>query len=94
MDGPQSFIRSTSFAFKPTRYTGKKATLNIKSAEVNKPALTANNVNFTYDLKAGNTEFAREEGDNKSSIDLPYSQYRTTLSGGSGISKRSWCSCG
>ncbi|UPL49488.1 hypothetical protein [Hymenobacter sublimis] len=82
MDGPQSFIRSTSFAFKPTRYTGKKATLNIKSAEVNKPALTANNVNFTYDLKAGNTEFAREEGDNKSSIDLPYSQYRTTLSGG------------
>ncbi|RPD46432.1 hypothetical protein DNI29_15670 [Hymenobacter sediminis] len=82
MDGPQSFIRSTQFAFKPTRYTGKKATLNIKSAEVNKPALTANNVNFTYDLKAGNTDFAREEGDNKSSIELPYSQYRTTLSGG------------
>ncbi|MBX0292848.1 hypothetical protein K3G63_20560 [Hymenobacter sp. HSC-4F20] len=82
MDGPQSFIRSTQFAFKPTRYTGKKSTLNIKSAEVNKPALTANNVNFTFDLKAGNTEFAREEGDNKSSIELPYSQYRTTLSGG------------
>ncbi|WP_460622483.1 hypothetical protein [Hymenobacter tenuis] len=82
VDGPQSFIRSTQFAFKPTRYTGKKATLNIKSAEVNKPALTANNVSFTYDLKAGNTDFSREEGDNKSSIDLPYSQYRTTLSGG------------
>ncbi|MDU0370845.1 hypothetical protein ACFPAF_10605 [Hymenobacter endophyticus] len=82
MDGPQSFIRSTSFAFKPTRYTGSKSTLNIKSAEVNKPALTANNVSFTYDLKAGNTEFAREADDSKSSIELPYSQYRTTLSGG------------
>ncbi|WP_426490225.1 hypothetical protein [Hymenobacter sp. 102] len=82
MDGPQSFIRSSTFAFKPTRYTGTKSTLNIKSAEVNKPALTANNVSFTYDLKAGNTEFAREADDNKSSIELPYSQYRTTLSGG------------
>lgn len=82
MDGPQSFIRSAAFVFKPTRYTGKNATLSIKSAEVNKPALTANNVGFTYDLKAGNTQFAREAGDNKSSIELPYSQYRTTLSGG------------
>jgi hypothetical protein len=82
MDGPQSFIRSPNFVFKPTRYTGKNATLSVKSAEVNKPALTANNVAFTYDLKAGNTEFAREAGDNKSSIELPYSQYRTTLSGG------------
>ncbi|UYZ61765.1 hypothetical protein [Hymenobacter weizhouensis] len=82
MDGAQSFIRSTAFEFKPTRYTGRKATLSIKSAEVNKPAVTANNVNFTFDLKGGNTEFAREEGDTKSSIDLPYSQYRTTLSGG------------
>ncbi|WP_155832803.1 hypothetical protein [Hymenobacter swuensis] len=82
MDGPQSFIRSTSFVFKPTRYTGSRSTLNIKSAEVNKPALTANNVSFTYDLKAGNTEFARESDDTKSSIELPYSQYRTTLSGG------------
>ncbi|OWP62505.1 hypothetical protein CDA63_14010 [Hymenobacter amundsenii] len=82
MDGPQSFVRSSSFVFKPTRYTGQGATFNIKSAEVNKPALTANNVNFTYDLKAGNTEFAREANDSKSSIDLPYSDYRTTLSGG------------
>lgn len=82
VDGPQSFIRSTALLFKPTRYTGKNSTLSIKSAEVNKPALTANNVSFTSDLKAGNTEFAREDGDNKSSIDLPYSQYRTTLSGG------------
>jgi len=82
MDGPQSFIRSTSLVFKPTRYTGSRSTLNIKSAEVNKPALTANNVSFTYDLKAGSTEFARESDDSKSSIELPYSQYRTTLSGG------------
>lgn len=82
MDGPQSFVRSTAFQFKPTQYTGQRATFNIKSAEVNKPALTANNVSFTYDLKGGTTEFARESSDNKSSIDLPYSDYRTTLSGG------------
>ncbi|QNH62762.1 hypothetical protein [Hymenobacter sediminicola] len=82
VDGPQSFIRSTQIAFKPTSYTGKKSTLSIKSAEPNKPALTANNVAFSYDVKNGNTSFAREEGDSKSSIDLPYSDYRTTLSGG------------
>ncbi|MBT9394579.1 hypothetical protein KLP40_15515 [Hymenobacter sp. NST-14] len=82
MDGPQSFIRSNDFVFKPTQFTGRRSTFNVKSAEVNKPALTANNVNFTYDLKGGSTEFARESDDTKSSIDLPYSDYRTTLSGG------------
>ena len=82
MEGPQSFIRSTQIAFKPTSYSGKKSTLSIKSAEPNKPALTANNVGFIYDVKNGNTTFAREEGDTKSSIDLPYSDYKTTLSGG------------
>ncbi|OUJ71629.1 hypothetical protein BXP70_21330 [Hymenobacter crusticola] len=82
MDGPQSFIRSPQFAFKPTSYSGKRATFSIKSAEANKPALTANNVTFNYDVKGGSTEFAREEGDKKSSIDLPYSEYKTTLSGG------------
>ncbi|GGF05654.1 hypothetical protein [Hymenobacter cavernae] len=82
MDGPQSFIRSPQFAFKPTSYSGKRSTFSIKSAQANKPALTANNVAFSYDVKGGSTEFAREEGDNKSSIDLPYSEYKTTLSGG------------
>ncbi|UOG75512.1 hypothetical protein MTX78_02690 [Hymenobacter tibetensis] len=82
MEGPQSFIRSTQMAFKPTSYSGKKSTLSIKSAEVNKPALTANNVEFAFDVKGANASFSREEGDNKSSIDLPYSDYRTTLSGG------------
>jgi len=82
LDGPQSFIRSPQFAFKPTSYSGRKSTFSIKSAQANKPALTANNVKFDYDVKGGSTEFAREEGDNKSSIDLPYSDYRTTLSGG------------
>ena len=82
MEGPQSFIRSTQMAFKPTSYTGKKSTLSIKSAEANKPALTANNVDFTFDVKNANAVFARQEGDNKSSIDLPYSDYKTTLSGG------------
>jgi hypothetical protein len=82
VDGPQSFIRSTQLVFKPTLYTGSKSTLSIKSAEPNKPALTANNVAFTYDVKNGNSAFAREAGDNKSSIDLPYSDYKTTLSDG------------
>ncbi|HLK97868.1 MAG TPA: hypothetical protein VK364_08875, partial [Hymenobacter sp.] len=88
IEGPQSFIRSTLISFKPSSYTGKKSTLSIKSAEPNKPALTANNVAFTYDVKNGNTTFAREEGDNKSSIDLPYSDYKTTLSGGKWDFKR------
>ncbi|MDF7814648.1 hypothetical protein [Hymenobacter sp. YC55] len=82
MDGPQSFIRSPKIVFKPTSYTGNKSTLSIKSAEVNKPALTANNVAFAFDVKGANAVFSREEGDNKSSIDLPYSDYKTTLSGG------------
>ncbi|RYU83801.1 hypothetical protein [Hymenobacter persicinus] len=81
MDGPQSFIRSRSFAFKPTSYSGKKSTLSIKSAEANKPALTANEVGFEYNIKQGYADFAREEG-SKASIDLPYSDYKTTLSGG------------
>jgi hypothetical protein len=82
MDGPQSFVRSPKMAFKPTSYSGKNSTLSIKSAEANKPALTANNVEFAFDVKNANTSFARMEGDNKSSIDLPYSDYKTTLSGG------------
>ncbi|TGE26211.1 hypothetical protein [Hymenobacter metallicola] len=81
MDGPQSFIRSKEFVFKPTSYSGKKSTLSIKSAEANKPALTANEVAFKYDIKQGFADFSREEG-SKASIDLPYSEYRTTLSGG------------
>ncbi|SHI29706.1 hypothetical protein SAMN02745146_0418 [Hymenobacter daecheongensis DSM 21074] len=81
MDGPQSFIRSRSFVFKPSSYSGKKSTLSIKSAEVNKPALTANEVDFAYDIKQGYADFARVEG-SKASIDLPYSDYKTTLSGG------------
>ncbi|WBO83631.1 hypothetical protein [Hymenobacter yonginensis] len=82
IEGPQSFIRATQIAFKPTSYSGKRSTLSIKSAEPNKPALTANNVAFAYDVKNGNTVFAREADDTKSSIDLPYSDYKTTLSGG------------
>ncbi|GAA4001041.1 hypothetical protein GCM10022408_10270 [Hymenobacter fastidiosus] len=81
MDGPQSFIRSRQFVFKPTSYSGKNSTLSIKSAEVNKPALTANEVSFEYNIKQGFADFSREEG-RKASIDLPYTDYKTTLSGG------------
>ena len=81
LDGPQSFIKSPEFTFKSESYSGKKATLSIKSAEANKPALTAPDVTFNYELKKGYADFKREEGI-KSSIDLPYSKFRTTLSGG------------
>ena len=81
LDGPQSYIKSPEFTFKSESYSGKKATLSIKSAEANKPALTAPDVNFNYELKKGYADFKREEG-SKSSIDLPYSKFRTTLSGG------------
>ncbi|KAA9331603.1 hypothetical protein F0P96_15330 [Hymenobacter busanensis] len=82
MESTQSVIRSPSFTFLPTEYKGGKATVSIKSAEPNKPALTANDVAFNYNIKRSYADFTREEGMNKSAIDLPYSQYRTSLSGG------------
>jgi len=81
LDGPQSFIKSPEFTFKSESYSGRKATLSVKSAEANKPALTASDVAFDYDLKKGYADFKREEG-SKASIDLPYSKFKTTLSGG------------
>ncbi|WP_375418434.1 hypothetical protein [uncultured Hymenobacter sp.] len=80
-EGPQSFIKSPELSFKTNGYTGKKATLSVKSAEANKPALTANDVAFDYNLQKGYADFTREAG-SKASIDLPYSQFKTTLSGG------------
>ncbi|WP_400192360.1 hypothetical protein [Hymenobacter sp. B81] len=82
MESTQSVIRSPAFAFLPTEYRGGKGTVSIKSSEQGKPALTANDVAFTYDIKRSFADFTREEGMNKSSIELPYSQYRTSLSGG------------
>ena len=81
LDGPQSYIRSPDFTFKTDSYSGRQAMLNIKSAEANKPALSANDVAFDYNLKSGYADFRREK-DSKASIDLPYSKFRTTLSGG------------
>ncbi|MCI1189974.1 hypothetical protein MON38_21325 [Hymenobacter sp. DH14] len=81
LDGPQSYIKSPEFTFKSDSYSGRHATLNVKSAEANKPALSANEVEFDYNLKNGYADFKREK-DSKASIDLPYSKFRTTLSGG------------
>ncbi|GAB2949348.1 hypothetical protein GCM10027048_13020 [Hymenobacter coalescens] len=82
MENAQSVIRSKSFTFLPTQYKGENGTVSVKSAEPNKPALTAPDVAFTYDIKRGYADFARAEGVTKSVIELPYSQYRTSLSGG------------
>ncbi|MBD2724521.1 hypothetical protein [Hymenobacter armeniacus] len=81
LDGPQSFIKSPEFTFKSDSYSGRKASLSVKSAEANKPALTANDVAFDYNLQKGYADFKREDG-SKASIDLPYSKFKTTLSGG------------
>ncbi len=81
LDGPQSYIKSPEFTFKNDSYSGKHAMLNVKSAENNKPALSASDVAFDYNLKNGYADFKREKG-SKASIDLPYSKFRTTLSGG------------
>ena len=81
LDGPQSYIKSPDFTFKTDSYSGRHATLNVKSAEANKPALSATEVAFDYNLKDGYADFRREK-DSKASIDLPYSKFRTTLSGG------------
>ena len=81
LDGPQSFIRSPEFRFQTNGYSGKNATLSVKSGQANKPALTANEVAFDYNLTKGYADFTREPN-SKASIDLPYSQFKTTLSGG------------
>ncbi|MDO7848292.1 hypothetical protein Q5H92_18135 [Hymenobacter sp. M29] len=81
LDGPQSFIKSPAFTFKTDSYSGRNAALSVKSAETNKPALTANDVAFEYNMQKGYADFKREEG-SKASIDLPYSKFKTTLSDG------------
>ena len=81
VDGPQSYVRSESLVFKNDSYSGQKALLSVKSAEAGKPALAANDVNFTYDLKNGFAEFRREAG-SKATIDLPHTGFRTSLGGG------------
>jgi hypothetical protein len=81
LDGPQSYVRSESLVFKNDSYSGQNALLSVKSAQAGKPALAANDVDFTYDLKRGFAEFKREQG-SKATIDLPYTGFRTSLSGG------------
>ena len=81
LDGPQSYVRSQSLVFKNDSYSAEKALLSVKSAQAGKPALTASDVNLTYDLKNGYAEFTRVEG-SKAAIDLPYTDFRTSLSGG------------
>ncbi|HET9504227.1 MAG TPA: hypothetical protein VFO93_11845 [Hymenobacter sp.] len=81
LDGPQSYVRSESLTFKNDSYSGKKAVLSVKSAQAGKPALTANDTNFSYDLKNGVAEFKRDEG-STASLDLPYAGFRTGLSEG------------
>ncbi|TDN37719.1 hypothetical protein E4631_02340 [Hymenobacter sp. UV11] len=81
LDGPQSYVRSDNLTFKNDSYSGKKALLSVKSAQAGKPALIANDVSLTYDLKNGAADFKREEG-SKATIDLPYTDFRTSLSGG------------
>jgi hypothetical protein len=81
LDGPQSYVRSESLTFKNDSYSGKKAVLSVKSTQAGKPALTANDTNFNYDLKNGVAEFKRDEG-STASLDLPYAGFRTGLSEG------------
>ena len=81
LDGPQSLIKSHAFTFNSDHYSGKHATLSVKSAEANKPALTANDVAFEYNLKKGTADFTREEN-SKAIVELPYSTFGTTLSNG------------
>ena len=81
LDGPQSYVRSEELVFKTDSYTGRNALLSIKSAQAGKPALVANDVGFSYDLKQGSAEFKREDG-SKADIDLPYSAFRSSLSEG------------
>ncbi|MBO2032967.1 hypothetical protein J4D99_16335 [Siccationidurans ginsengisoli] len=81
LDGPQSYVRSESLVFKNDSYSGQKALLSVKSAQAGKPALTANDVSLTYDLKRGFADFKREAG-SKATIDLPYTDFSSSLNTG------------
>ena len=81
LDGPQSYVRSDDLTFKNDSYAGRQALLSVKSAQAGKPALVANDVSLTYDLKKGVASFTREAG-SQATIDLPYTGFRTSLSGG------------
>jgi len=81
LDGPQSYVRSDNLTFKNDSYAGQKALLSVKSAQAGKPALIANDVSLNYDLKNGAADFKREEG-SKATIDLPYTEFRTSLGSG------------
>ncbi|MDJ0365761.1 hypothetical protein QMK33_11410 [Hymenobacter sp. H14-R3] len=81
LDGPQSYVRSESLVFKNDVYSADKALLSLKSSQAGKPALIADDVKLTYDLKRSYAEFTREEG-SKAPIDLPYTDFQTSLSSG------------
>ncbi len=81
LDGPQSYVRSQSIVFKNDAYSADKALLSIKSSKAGKPALIASDMKLTYDLQHGYAEFTREEA-SKATIDLPFTGFQTSLSGG------------
>ncbi|WP_303312350.1 hypothetical protein [Hymenobacter sp. BT730] len=81
MEGPQSVIRSPKFTFLQHHYKGNNAVLNIKSSEQNKPAVTATDVAFDYNIKQAFADFSPEK-EGVANVELPYTQYKTSLSGG------------
>ncbi|TYZ07061.1 hypothetical protein FY528_16265 [Hymenobacter lutimineralis] len=81
IEGPQSLVRSRNFTFLQHHYKGTGATLSIKSSEENKPAVKATDVAIDYDIKQGFADFSPEKA-GVANVELPYTQYRTSLSGG------------
>ncbi|MGI4873516.1 MAG: hypothetical protein ACRYFX_20360 [Janthinobacterium lividum] len=82
LDGPQSYVRSDDLTFKNDSYSGRKGLMSVKSAQAGKAALTAPDVDFTYDLKNGNATFKRDRA-STARIELPYSGFQTSLGAGS-----------
>ncbi|HSI89661.1 MAG TPA: hypothetical protein VK927_01030, partial [Adhaeribacter sp.] len=80
-ESDETKVSSPSFEFRQSSFKGNNAEMVIKSTNPDKPALASKDVFLAFDLKKGEAEFSPERA-GFASTELPYSQYKTSLSGG------------
>ncbi len=81
VESDETRIKSPLFNFQQGHFKGNNANMEIKSSNPDKPALLASDVQLDYNLQKGSADFAPEKA-GFASTELPYSQFKTSLSGG------------
>ncbi|MDX5348341.1 MAG: hypothetical protein LPJ89_04190 [Hymenobacteraceae bacterium] len=81
IENEASIITAPHLAFEQTQFKGHNALMEVKSDTKGKPAVSAEDVFFTFDIKNGFADFSPERA-GFASTQFPYSQYKTSLSGG------------